>query len=104
MNNKLPEPRRHPRRKAAWHPGNSMPDELLAFCPACKALEVMRFSGESPALTPRFVEKSGEVYHACGSDVPCRLYSLVGNLGHSRAGDMKMQPSPGAQKEDILKK
>ncbi len=48
--------------------------ELLALCPACKALEVMRFSGPLMVPTRKFAQKADGVYHSCGAGVPCRLF------------------------------
>ena len=50
------------------------PREAVAFCPRCKALLVLWFSGDKLMPTRRFSQDGREVYHDCGSSQPCRLY------------------------------
>ena len=78
MNNVSVKPRRKTSRKVLWHAGDLLPRELLAFCPSCKALEIVRFAGTEMIPTRKFVQKRNRVYHACGSDTPCRLHSSMG--------------------------
>ena len=61
--------------KAIWKV-NAHSREVVAFCPRCKALETLTYNNEGITPTARFVQKNGAVYHGCGSDTPCRLYSL----------------------------
>ena len=48
--------------------------EAVAFCPRCKALLVLWFSGDKLMPTRKFSQDGREVYHDCGSSQPCRLY------------------------------
>ncbi len=48
-------------------------DELVAFCPNCKAFETLWFSEESLVPTRKFLQVGRRVYHDCGSDQACRL-------------------------------
>ena len=50
--------------------------DVTAFCPGCKTMETLSLNGEGLAPTSRFTQRASEVYHACGSEIPCRLYSL----------------------------
>jgi hypothetical protein len=52
------------------------PTELVVFCPGCKALETVYFSEGRLVATRKFAQKTDGIYHACGSNEPCRLYSL----------------------------
>ena len=49
-------------------------DELVVFCPKCKTLEMLYFTGERLMPTRKFHQEDGKVYHGCGSSEPCRLY------------------------------
>ena len=48
--------------------------EAVAFCPRCKVLLTLCFSGNKLMPTRKFSQEEGEVYHDCGSSQPCRLY------------------------------
>ncbi len=48
--------------------------EAVAFCPQCKALLMLWFSGNKLMPTRKFSQDGREVYHDCGSSQPCRLY------------------------------
>lgn len=61
--------------KALWLVNESI-REVVAFCPRCKAMETVNFNTEGIIPTRRFTQKAGNVYHNCGSTVPCRLYSM----------------------------
>jgi hypothetical protein len=50
--------------------------ELVVFCPGCKALETLNFTEGGLIPTRKFAQKPDGIYHACGSNEPCRLYSL----------------------------
>ena len=48
-------------------------DELVAFCPKCKAFETLWFSDENLVPTRKYLQVGQRVYHDCGSDEACRL-------------------------------
>lgn len=48
-------------------------DELVAFCPKCKAFETLWFTGDMLVQTRKFSQDGSRVYHDCGSEEPCRL-------------------------------
>ncbi len=48
-------------------------NELVAFCPGCKAFETLYFAGDILVQTRKFNQEDGRVYHDCGSDEPCHL-------------------------------
>ncbi len=48
--------------------------EAIAFCPHCKALQTVWISENGLLTTRKFYQKGNQVYHDCGSKVPCRLY------------------------------
>ncbi len=50
--------------------------EIVAFCPKCKALETLTYGKEGIVPTSKFTQRGTAVYHGCGSEIPCRLYSL----------------------------
>jgi hypothetical protein len=56
--------------------GNAVPqtDEVLAFCPACKALQTVWLNGNTLLPTLKFTQVGSQIYHNCGSKEPCRLY------------------------------
>jgi hypothetical protein len=49
-------------------------EEVLAFCPGCKALQTVWLKGNELLPTLKFKQISSQVYHNCGSKQPCRLY------------------------------
>jgi len=53
---------------------NSEPEEVMAYCPGCKALQTIWLTGETLMTTSRFTQQGNLVFHNCGSRVPCRLY------------------------------
>ncbi len=62
--------------RAAGKAGRISPtemDELLAFCPKCKAFETLWFADDSLVPTRKYLQVGGRVYHDCGSDEACRL-------------------------------
>jgi hypothetical protein len=63
-------------KKALWVVKDQMDREVVAFCPACKAMETITIHGREVALGRRFMLKDGTIFHACGSSLPCRLYGL----------------------------
>lgn len=48
--------------------------ELVAFCPKCKTLETLLFTGESLVQTRKFRQDKNRVFHDCGSSESCRLF------------------------------
>jgi hypothetical protein len=50
------------------------PEELMAFCPDCKAYQTIWFTNGKLTPTRKFSQRNDEVYHDCGSNKPCRLY------------------------------
>ncbi len=52
----------------------NQPDEVVAFCPCCKALETVWINGDSLLSTRKFTQIGSLVYHNCGSKHPCYLY------------------------------
>ncbi len=48
-------------------------DELVAFCPSCKAFETLWFADDSLVPTRKYCQVGRRVYHDCGSDEACRL-------------------------------
>jgi hypothetical protein len=54
----------------------SRTEEAVAFCPGCKTLETLHFSGRQLAPTRKFSQNDGHIYHDCGSIKPCQLYHM----------------------------
>ena len=48
-------------------------EEMVAFCPECKAFETLWFSGDEMVHTRKYVQIGQRVYHDCGSRKPCQL-------------------------------
>ena len=48
-------------------------DEVVAFCPGCKAFETLWFAGDVLVPTRKFSQRGWGVFHDCGSRDPCRL-------------------------------
>lgn len=61
--------------KALWKV-NAPAREIVAFCPKCKALETLNYGNEGIVPTSKSTQIGTAVYHDCGSEIPCRLYSL----------------------------
>jgi hypothetical protein len=53
---------------------SATPEELVVFCPACKAIQTVYFTLEMMMPTRKFRQENGQVYHDCGSTLPCRVY------------------------------
>ena len=49
-------------------------DEVVAFCPVCKAFQTLWFTTGRLIQTRKFSQYGDQVYHDCGSNKPCRLY------------------------------
>lgn len=62
-------------RKGLWNTETPF-REVVAFCPNCKGMETLTYTRGGIVPTKKYTQKDGLVYHTCGSDVPCRLYSL----------------------------
>ncbi len=62
-------------RRAARRPAE--PDEVVAFCPACKTFETVPYSNEGLGKTRRFIQEGSRVFHLCGSTAPCRLLRKI---------------------------
>ncbi len=48
--------------------------DVLAVCPGCKTIETICFVGNTMERTSRFRQVDGNVYHDCGTVIPCRLF------------------------------
>jgi len=54
---------------------NSQSEEVIAYCPQCKALQtVWLVNGNTLLPTPKFSQQRNYIYHNCGARQPCRLY------------------------------
>ena len=49
-------------------------DEVVVFCPGCKAIQTVQLSGKQLIPTRKFNQVGPYIYHDCGSRLPCRLY------------------------------
>jgi hypothetical protein len=52
------------------------PQDVLVQCPKCKTVETLQFVEDRLIPSQKFSQKDNRIYHACGSNMPCRLYSL----------------------------
>ncbi len=75
MTNKVKDTVKKTESKALWTVNDTI-REVVAFCPKCKAIETINFSGSEIIPTRRYTQIKGNIYHVCGSTIPCRLYSL----------------------------
>ncbi len=75
MATRVAQKQRRDQSKIQWYDQDASKD-LIAYCPGCKALETVSVSSQGLLATGRFVQRGGKVYHHCGSETPCRLYSL----------------------------
>jgi hypothetical protein len=86
------------KRRALLPVEEMLPEEILAFCPACKTLEVIRFSREGLIATRKFAQRADKVYHCCGSSAACRLHGPAGHTGPDATGKVNakslFRPSP----------
>ena len=53
--------------------GMASSEELVAFCPKCKAFETLWFNGDEMVHTRKYIQDGKRVYHDCGSEEPCQL-------------------------------
>ena len=49
-------------------------DEFVALCPGCKTMETLWFNDGRLMPTRKFVQQGRQVFHDCGTTMPCRLY------------------------------
>ena len=49
-------------------------DEVMVFCPACKAFETVCLNNGKLNQNRKFTQFGSHIYHDCGSSSPCRLY------------------------------
>ncbi len=49
--------------------------EVVVFCPTCKTMETVWFANGWLVHTRKFTQDNKRVYHDCGSNEPCRLFS-----------------------------
>jgi hypothetical protein len=49
-------------------------NEVMVFCPSCKAFETIWFTRGVLNNTRKFTQYGSHIYHDCGSNGPCRLY------------------------------
>ncbi len=52
----------------------NLTDEVMAFCPRCKAFQTVWFKKGKLVQTRKFNQLEDRIYHDCGSGDPCRLY------------------------------
>lgn len=52
----------------------SQSEEVIAFCPQCKALQTVWLVGNYLMATTKFTQQRNYIYHNCGARQPCRLY------------------------------
>ena len=55
--------------------GGARSDEVVVFCPGCKAFQTVWFTNGNMMPTRKFRLQGGQIYHDCGSRAPCRLYN-----------------------------
>jgi hypothetical protein len=49
-------------------------EEIMIFCPACKAFETVWFNKGELTQNRKFTQFGSHVYHDCGVNILCRLY------------------------------
>jgi len=47
--------------------------EVMVHCRGCKTLETLWFKGKTMMPTKKFSQRRGQVYHDCGTKLPCLL-------------------------------
>jgi hypothetical protein len=52
----------------------NLTDEVLAFCPRCKAFQTVWFKQGKLVQTRKFNQLDNHIYHDCGASNPCRIY------------------------------
>jgi len=63
--------------RPAMTEANTLSDEVMVFCPACKAFETVWFTDAALNQTRKFAQYGNHIYHDCGSKEPCRLYMTI---------------------------
>ena len=53
---------------------NSQSEEVIAYCPQCKALQTVWLNDTTLMPTIKFTQQRDYIYHNCGARQPCRLY------------------------------
>ena len=56
---------------------NILTDEVMVFCPSCKAFQTLWFKKGVLIQTRKFTQFGKQIYHDCGTTEPCRLYLNV---------------------------
>jgi hypothetical protein len=51
--------------------------DIVVFCPKCKALQTVQISGTRLLPTRKFFQQGPYIYHDCGSNLPCRIYTKI---------------------------
>jgi hypothetical protein len=49
-------------------------EEIITFCPGCKAFQTLWLHRGKLVLTRKFFQRDNRVFHDCGATRPCRLY------------------------------
>ena len=58
------------------------PRDVLAQCPKCKTVETLQVVGDVMTRSRRFSQRGADIYHDCGSEMPCRLHRVSsGTIG-----------------------
>jgi len=52
----------------------SRSEEVMVFCPNCKALQTVWLDGDTLMPTVKFLQLGKHIYHNCGATQPCRLF------------------------------
>ncbi len=52
-------------------------DEVVVFCPRCKALQTVQIIGKKLTPTRKFTQIGTDIFHDCGSTMPCKLYHNI---------------------------
>ena len=52
----------------------SEPEEVMVFCPGCKALQTVWLSDNALMPTIKYTQSENHIYHSCGTTQPCRLF------------------------------
>jgi len=59
------------------HTYQSQGYEIIAFCPGCKAMQIVVIVRGHLSQTRKFTQVADGIYHDCGSPSPCRLYGMM---------------------------
>jgi hypothetical protein len=58
-------------------PNPTVFDDIVIFCPGCKAMQSVQISSKQLLPTRKFTQVGPFIYHDCGSNIPCRLYQNI---------------------------